>query len=91
MDQRWKAGGLTYHKISQSCKKTEQDLIQQISQQKSLFCGPHSCMPFTGEKAVNILIGPILPSQPPYLPVTKATVSPGVDADTAPRENTEEQ
>lgn len=42
-------------------------------------------------RTVNILIRPGLPSQPPYLPVNSATVSPDVDADTTPHQNMKEQ
>lgn len=41
----------------------------------------------THRRAVNILIGPGLPSQPPYLPVNRATASPDVDKDVPPHQN----
>ena len=44
----------------------------------------------THRRAVNILIRPGLPSQPPYLPVNRATASPDVDKDIPPHQNMKE-
>lgn len=45
----------------------------------------------THRRAVNILIGPGLPSQPPYLPVNRATVPLDIDKDIPPHQNMKER